>query len=108
MSNNSLAVEVVFASQDTYELIAMSVPTGTTLLQAIEQSGILLRFPEIDLQVNRVGIFGEIKQLTDVVSEGDRVEIYRPLNKDPMLARRDRVVVVKKKKFKPLRAKDLV
>jgi putative ubiquitin-RnfH superfamily antitoxin RatB of RatAB toxin-antitoxin module len=108
MSNNSLAVEVVFASQDTHELIAMSVPAGTTLLQAIEQSGILLRFPEIDLQVNRVGIFGELKQLTDVLSEGDRVEIYRPLNKDPMLARRDRVVVVKKKKFKPLRAKDLV
>lgn len=107
MPNNMLAIEVVFASSHTQQLVAIEVATGTTLLQAIEQSGLLSLFPEIDLQVNRVGVFGELKSLTDIVANGDRVEIYRPLHKDPMLARRDRVVSTKKKKFKPLRAKDL-
>lgn len=103
-----LAIELVFAGPSEQKLITMNVPQSTTIEQAILQSGLLSLFPEIDLQVNKVGVFGEIKKLTDVVRHGDRVEIYRPLNKDPMLARRDRVVVVKKKKFKPLRAKDLV
>ena len=92
----------------------LTVPKGCTLLQAIESSGLLQLYPEIDLLTedlqrrNRVGIFGQLKELHDVLADEDRIEIYRPLHKDPMQARKDRVQIIKKKKFKPLRAKDLV
>jgi len=105
MSNN-LVIEVVFATQEVQEIIALTVPVGATLLQAIEQSGLLEQFAEIDL--NRVGIFGQLKKVSEQVSNADRIELYRPLQKDPMRARREREVPVKRKKFKPLRAKDLV
>jgi putative ubiquitin-RnfH superfamily antitoxin RatB of RatAB toxin-antitoxin module len=114
MQDNLIAIEVVFASSDSsYQVVSLFVPVDTTIKQAIEKSELLRLFPEINLLAddasayNRVGIFGELKALSDRVSAGDRVEIYRPLHKDPMLARKDRVVTVKKKKFKPLRAKDL-
>lgn len=100
-----LTIEVVFAKRECQQVVSLSVPVGTTILQAIEQSGLLASHPEIDLSA--VGIFGEKKALTEQVKESDRVEIYRPLQKDPMQARIDRAVTVKRKKFKPLRAKDL-
>ncbi len=103
---NNFAIEVVFATKESQQIVALTVPSGTTLLQAIELSGLLKTYPEITL--DKVGVFGKLKALTDVVLEGDRVEIYRPLQKDPMSARKDRAVPVKRKKFKPLRAKDLV
>lgn len=103
---NNIAIEVVFATQQNQQIIALTVPEGTTLFQAIEQSGILQSHPEFI--VEKVGVFGKLKDLSDMVSDGDRVEIYRPLLKDPMRARKDRVVPIKRKKFKPLRAKDLV
>ncbi|MCS5710445.1 RnfH family protein [Candidatus Berkiella aquae] len=113
MPDNDLAVKVVFAAaSDQYKIVDLTVPAGTTLLQAIESSGLLSFFPEIDLftedlkRRNQVGIFGELKTLDHILSEEDRVEIYRPLHKDPMQARKDRIQMVKKKKFKPLRAKD--
>jgi putative ubiquitin-RnfH superfamily antitoxin RatB of RatAB toxin-antitoxin module len=103
MLNN---IEVVFATPESQQMIALTVPSGTTLLQAIELSGLLKTYPDITL--NKVGVFGQLKDLNDVVGEGDRIEIYRPLQKDPMSARKDRAVTIKRKKFKPLRAKDLV
>lgn len=104
--SNSFAIEVVFATQGSQQIVALTVPEGTTLLQAIEQSGLLKTYPEISL--DKVGVFGQLKELNAKVFEGDRVEIYRPLQKDPMTARKDRTVRIKRKKFKPLRAKDLV
>lgn len=47
------------------------------------QSGILSQFPEIDLSTNKIGIFSRPIKLTDVLKEGDRIEIYRPLLADP-------------------------
>ncbi|HRE31639.1 MAG TPA: RnfH family protein [Candidatus Berkiella sp.] len=113
MPDNHLAIKVVFAAaHDQYKIVDLTVPVGATLLQAIESSGLLALYPEIDLftedlqRRNQVGIFGQLKRLDHPLAEEDRVEIYRPLYKDPMQARKDRVQVVKKKKFKPLRAKD--
>jgi putative ubiquitin-RnfH superfamily antitoxin RatB of RatAB toxin-antitoxin module len=65
------------------------------LRDAIEGAGILTVFPEIDLEVNPVGIFSKARKLTDGVKEGDRVEIYRQLTIDPKEARRKRVRKVK-------------
>ncbi len=113
MPNNHLTITVVFATPQTSKRVPLQVPVGTTLLQAILQSGICAEFPELSLfgeasPTHRVGVYGQLRELTDRVEMGDRIEIYRPLHQDPMLARKARVQSVKKKKFKPLRAKDLV
>lgn len=63
-------IEVVYATSATQMVIALSVEAGSTLLQAIEQSCIQHHFPEIDLSYHRVGIFGELKALSDIVKEG--------------------------------------
>jgi len=58
--------------------------------EAIECSGLLPQFPEIDLSTQAVGIFGRIVKLDGPVSDGDRVEIYRPITADPeTVERRD-------------------
>ena len=84
-------VEVVYATVSQQKIIALQLLAGSSLEQAIQQSGILLLFPEINLAKNKVGIFSAQKKLTDVVHDGDRIEIYRPLIIDPKEARRRRV-----------------
>ena len=85
-----IAVEVVYALPDTQSLIALTVAPGTTARQAIEQSGILQRHPQIDLACRKIGIFGKAAMQDVVLKDGDRVEIYRPLIADPKDARRRR------------------
>lgn len=83
-----LGVEVVFARPDVQEIVHVRVPRGATIRATIERSRILDRWAEIDLAVNRVGIFGSLRELGDTVQDGDRIEIYRPLQVDPKEARR--------------------
>jgi len=72
-------------------LIAVEIGVGGTVADAIRASGVLERHPEIDLAMNKVGIFGKFVNLDGVVSLHDRVEIYRPLTADPKVARQRRV-----------------
>ncbi len=68
----------------------LEVDEGCTVEQAIQRSGVLNRFPEIDLDTQRVGVFGKVVKLDAPLVEGDRVEIYRPITADPeTVARRD-------------------
>jgi putative ubiquitin-RnfH superfamily antitoxin RatB of RatAB toxin-antitoxin module len=83
-------VEVAYATPSRQEVVEIPARPGSTIEQVIRESGLLERFPEIDLARNRVGIFGEIASLRDPVRDGDRVEIYRPLLADPKEARRRR------------------
>ena len=83
-------VQVCYALPDTAFLHTLSLPAGSTLQQALEQSGVLQRHPEIDLAVNLVGIHGKKKTLDTVLRTQDRVEVYRPLQADPKEARRRR------------------
>jgi hypothetical protein len=83
-------VEVAYATPTRQEIIEVSARPGATVEQVIRASGMLAKFPEIDLIRQRVGIFGEIARLQDAVHNGDRVEIYRPLIVDPKEARRAR------------------
>ncbi|WP_338763342.1 RnfH family protein [Massilia sp. METH4] len=71
-------------------LRALDVDAGTTIGQAIEQSGILQEAPEINLVTMPVGIYGKKKTLDTVLQPRDRIEIYRPLIADPKDARRRR------------------
>lgn len=85
-----LRIQVAYARPDLQHRVDLVVPPGTTIRAAIERSRIQSLFPEIDLAVNRVGVFGVLMELTTMVAEGDRVEIYRPLLGDPKEARRRR------------------
>ena len=85
---SSIPVEVAYALPDRQALLPLLVPKGATVREAIEHSGILELFPEIDLGENRVGIFGRLCTADRVLEAGDRVEIYRPLLADPKEVRR--------------------
>lgn len=85
-----LNVEVIYAKAGDAYAVAMRVKADVTIRQAIEQSNILQRCPEIDLKLNKVGIFSKIVELDASLVDGDRIEIYRPLIVDPMEARRRR------------------
>ncbi|MDP9140516.1 MAG: RnfH family protein [Pseudomonadota bacterium] len=69
-------------------MLEVELSAGATVREAIERSGILQRFPEIDLMQNKVGRWNHLVTLDDVVSAGDRIEIYRPLLIDPKEVRR--------------------
>lgn len=83
-----IPVEVAYALPDRQALLPIRVAEGSTAAEAVGQSGILEMFPEIDLAVNRLGIFGRLCPAERVLEAGDRVEIYRPLVADPKEVRR--------------------
>lgn len=88
MEKSKIAIEVAYAKAEMQHISTVILETGCTIAQAIEQSSILTLFPEIDLTRQKVGIFGKISELSDVVKEGDRIAIYRPLVIDPKEVRR--------------------
>lgn len=81
-------VEVAYASIDRQVILTVDWKQGLLVEQAIQSSGILTLFPEIDLTLNKVGIFAKVCQLQQSLRRGDRIEIYRPLMIDPKQARR--------------------
>jgi putative ubiquitin-RnfH superfamily antitoxin RatB of RatAB toxin-antitoxin module len=85
-----LRVAVAYVGPAAQVLEPLEVPAGTTVGEAIERSGLLAQCPEIDLEVFKVGIFGKLAKIDQVLEEGDRVEIYRPLIADPKEARKRR------------------
>lgn len=91
-------VEVAYACAEQQEIVSVEVDEGATLRQAIERSGVINHFPEIDLAVNKVGIFGKLAKLDDAVHPRDRVEIYRPLIADPKEVRKQRAAEGKRMK----------
>ena len=85
-----LRIAVTYALREEQVLLELEVTDGTTARQAIERSGILQRFPEIDLARAGLGIFGRVVAPDTPLRDGDRIEIYRPLIADPKQARRTR------------------
>jgi putative ubiquitin-RnfH superfamily antitoxin RatB of RatAB toxin-antitoxin module len=85
-------VEIAYANPEQQCLLKVEVPSGCTVETAIERSGVLELFPEIDLQQQTVGIFSRPVALDHIVTAGDRIEIYRPLLVDPKAARRKRAI----------------
>jgi len=83
-----LSVEVVLATPQCQQLVALAVAPGTTVAEAIEASGVAARFPEFETARMPVGIWGRCVARDTVVADGDRVELYRPLQIDPRDARR--------------------
>ena len=90
MSENEIAVEVVYALPLTQDSTRLRVPAGTTVAEAIAHAGVALRHPGIELADNRVAVYGKRVLLTTMLRDQDRVEILRPLSADPKEARRTR------------------
>ena len=91
MSKNRLCVTVVYspAAREVQE-VSLEMATPCSALQALQQSGLLARFPEIDSQLAVIGIWGRKVPLDQALRDRDRVEVYRPLRVDPKVARRER------------------
>lgn len=83
-------VEVAYAMPNQQLIIPVQVAPETNAEGAIQASGILTKFPEIDLQLNQIGIFGKLIRLDTLLRNLDRIEIYRPLIADPKEVRKQR------------------
>ncbi len=83
-----IQVEVAAALPDRQVVIPLMVEQGTTVWEAIRASGIRERLPDLLVDEKRLGIFGRICRADQVLCEGDRVEVYRPLTADPKEVRR--------------------
>lgn len=86
----TIHVEVVYARPDRQEVASLTLPVGSTAGQAIEASGLLARYPEIDLTKNKLGIYAKLAKADTALRDRDRVEIYRPLIADPKEVRKQR------------------
>lgn len=85
-----MLISVTYAEPSKQQWIELEVEEMTTAVEAIEQSGLLEQFPEIDLEENKFGIFGKVVKPGHQLKAGDRVEIYRPITADPeTVERRD-------------------
>lgn len=89
-SDKMLTVEVAYATPTLQKVLQVQVEQGSTIETAIDRSGIIEFFPEIDLHKQKVGVFSQARKLTSLVKDGDRIEIYRELIINPMDARRRR------------------
>ena len=83
-----MKVGVAYATAAKQIWLKLELPEGSTVREAIERSGLLQRFPEIDLEQQKVGIFGKLAKLDAALEDGARVEVYRPITADPALAER--------------------
>ena len=82
-----IEVTVVLALTNRATEIAVRLPAGATLSDALEGSGLAERHPEVDVARARVGIFGKLSDRKAVLADGDRIEVYRALIADPKARR---------------------
>jgi len=88
--NQAITVGVLYALPQEQTVLKIQVLQGSTLADAIQNSGILEKYPEIDLGNNKLGIFGKLSKQDVLLRDLDRVEIYRPLIADPKEVRKKR------------------
>lgn len=88
MQTEQITVEVVLAMPDSQAMLEVSIPEGAVVAEAIEKSGIAARFPQLDVSNLIPGVWGNVVSRGHRLADGDRVELYRPLQIDPREARR--------------------
>lgn len=86
----TMNIEVCYALRDKQEVVRVRLSEGATLQQALEASGLLTKYPEIDIKKNKFGIWNKLSKLDAVLRDRDRIEIYRPLIADPKEVRKQR------------------
>ena len=95
MSDSTITIEITYALPTKQTLISLTVVKGSTVQSAIDQSGLLQKYSDIDLTINRVGIWYKTTKLDTILKQGDRIEIYRPLIADPKEVRKLRAAKAK-------------
>lgn len=93
-----LTIEVIYALPHEQKLITTNVPEGASIQDGIEASGVLERYPELNLDEIKVGIFSKLSPLNTALHDRDRIEIYRPLIADPKQVRKQRAAANQKTK----------
>ena len=83
-------VEVCYAMAHKQEVVSLKLDGGSNLQQALEASGLLEKYPEIDLKKNKFGVWNKLSKLDALLRDRDRIEIYRPLIADPKEVRKQR------------------
>lgn len=78
-ATRTITVEVVYITSEKQLILEVQVPRGANIEDGIVLSGLLEQCDEVDLGVNKVGLYGVIKPLTETLEDGDRIEIYRPV-----------------------------
>ena len=79
MDHTTITVEVVYVTSDKQIVLETQVPRGANIEDGVVLSGLLEQCDDVDLAENKVGLFGMIKSLTETLSDGDRIEVYRPV-----------------------------
>lgn len=84
-ATDQVAIEIAYAEPELQVLLKLNVPEGTSVYDAVAQSGLAQKYPQIDLSVQALGIFGKTvrKPGEQSVKAGDRIEIYRAVKKAP-------------------------
>ena len=95
---NQIRIEVAYALPEEQVILVVDMKEGTTIEQAINASGILDKYSGIDLSKQKVGVFGKLKKMDQVLRAGDRIEIYRALIADPKEIRKQRAAQGKQMK----------
>ncbi|MBI4741173.1 MAG: RnfH family protein [Betaproteobacteria bacterium] len=88
--SETMSVEVIYALPKKQEIVPLKLPVGATVRQAIEASGLLQKYSEIDLAKNKLGVFAKLAKPDAALRDKDRVEVYRPLIADPKEMRKQR------------------
>ncbi|MEI6747346.1 MAG: RnfH family protein [Methylococcaceae bacterium] len=86
-------IGVCYAEAERQLWMRLEVPDESTIQEAIELSGVLKQYPQIDLTTQKVGVYGKLAKLDAPIREGDRIEIYRKITADPQQVQRRRVDV---------------
>lgn len=81
-------VGVAYSNQSKQVWLKLDLPDGSTVIDAIEESGVLDMFPEINLENQKIGIYGKMTKPDVTLKEGDRIEIYRAITADPKTVKR--------------------
>jgi putative ubiquitin-RnfH superfamily antitoxin RatB of RatAB toxin-antitoxin module len=84
-----IEIEVAFALPDRQEIETLEIDAGGTVADALQRSTLPGRFSEIDFQALQVGVWGRVVRRDHILQEGDRLEVYRPLERDPKETRRE-------------------
>jgi putative ubiquitin-RnfH superfamily antitoxin RatB of RatAB toxin-antitoxin module len=90
INDGKVTIEVVYGVPHKQKILTLILAEGSTVEQAILASGVIDLFPEIDLKVNKVGIWNKAVKLSQVLNDLDRIEVYRPLIADPKDVRKRR------------------
>jgi len=89
-------IEIIYALLEQQKLLTQNLAKDQTVQDAIQQSGLLSRYPELDITTMIVGIFGKKTKMTQTLRANDRIEIYRPLIADPKEVRKRKAAEGKK------------